>query len=204
MPYFRSGSYAQNGKGLVDKSVAPKIDKKSPDYYMKPTQDTQLQTIPTSPNYDQYGQNYIQRQEPNYSYTDKASIPQEYIPQIESIAQDYGLNPSILAALFAQETGGLANPYDPTATSSAGAQGISQVIPYWHYQSAGYPDESQYSNALSDPNFGMSEGARILAEYLMQAGGDYPDALAAYNAGFGNIDAGRPYANEVINRAQVY
>lgn len=138
--------------------------------------------------------------QPNYQYADKAPFPQDLIPALQSASGQYGVNRDILAALIAQETGGLGTPYSPQV-SSAGARGVAQIIPKWHYAAAGYQNPLEYANRLdTDPAFAISEGARILSEYLGQAEGDYGTALAAYNAGFGNIGAGSGYAQDVLGR----
>lgn len=187
---FKSGDFKASGGGIVDRDT---IDRKQYDFKV-PTQDRTYETPKQEP-YTLYDPSL-------YDFQDKAPFPQELLPYVESASSKYSIEPSVLASLLASETGGLANPYDINAVSEAGAYGIGQVIPGYHYQAAGYPTIDDYQRDITtNPEFAIAEAGRILREYLDQAGeGNYYDALSAYNAGFGNIDAGRPYAQEVLNR----
>jgi soluble lytic murein transglycosylase-like protein len=98
-----------------------------------------------------------------------------YAPMIEQAAARYGIDPSVLYGLIEQESG-----FDPSATSSAGAQGLTQLMP---------------STAASlgvteplDPAQSIEGGARYLSGLLRQFGGNTTDALAAYNAGPGAVE----------------
>jgi soluble lytic murein transglycosylase-like protein len=107
-----------------------------------------------------------------------ASTPVEgaaYVPMIEQAAARYGLDPSLLYGLIEQESG-----FDPSASSSAGALGLTQLMP---------------STAVSlgvteplDPAQSIEGGARYLSQLLRQFAGDTADALAAYNAGPGAVE----------------
>jgi soluble lytic murein transglycosylase-like protein len=97
-----------------------------------------------------------------------------YAPLIEQAAARYGLDPSVLYGLIEQESG-----FDPSATSSAGALGLTQLMP---------------STAASlgvteplDPAQSIEGGARYLSQLLQQFAGNTTDALAAYNAGPGAV-----------------
>jgi soluble lytic murein transglycosylase-like protein len=98
-----------------------------------------------------------------------------YAPMIEQAAARYGIDPSVLYGLIEQESG-----FDPSATSGAGAQGLTQLMP---------------STAASlgvteplDPTQSIEGGARYLSGLLRQFGGNTADALAAYNAGPGAVE----------------
>ncbi len=98
-----------------------------------------------------------------------------YAPMIEQAAARYGIDPSVLYGLIEQESG-----FDPSATSSAGAQGLTQLMP---------------STAASlgvaeplDPAQSIEGGARYLSGLLRQFGGNTANALAAYNAGPGAVE----------------
>lgn len=97
-----------------------------------------------------------------------------YAPLIERAAARYGLDPAILHGLIQQESG-----FDPSARSSAGALGLTQLMP---------------STAASlgvaqplDPAQSIEGGARYLSQLLHQFAGNTADALAAYNAGPGAV-----------------
>lgn len=123
-----------------------------------------------------------------------------YAPIIDSAAAAYGLNPAILTALVNQESG-----FNPNAVSSAGAEGLTQVMP-----------ENFAADGITnpfDPTQSIYGGAKQLSQDLAQFGGNYTDALAAYNAGsaavaqYGGVP---PYAQtqnyvaDILSAAQSY
>ncbi|WP_236026286.1 lytic transglycosylase domain-containing protein [Alicyclobacillus suci] len=93
---------------------------------------------------------------------------------INTTAEKYNLPPSLLSAVIQQESG-----FNPNAVSSAGAQGLMQLMPSTA-QSLGV------SNAF-DPAQNVDAGASYLRQLLNQFGGSVPLALAAYNAGPGVV-----------------
>jgi soluble lytic murein transglycosylase-like protein len=123
-----------------------------------------------------------------------------YTPLIEQAAARNGLNPAILSGLIQQESG-----FDPSARSSAGALGLTQLMP---------------STAASlgvaeplDPAQSIEGGARYLSQLLHQFAGNTADALAAYNAGPGAVQqyGGVPpysetqqYVTKVLGYAAAY
>jgi soluble lytic murein transglycosylase-like protein len=94
---------------------------------------------------------------------------------IQQTAQKYGLDPNLLAAVVNQESGG-----DPNAHSSVGAQGLMQLMP-------ATAASLGVTNSF-DPQQNLDAGARYLSGLLTQYGGDTSLALAAYNAGPGNVN----------------
>jgi soluble lytic murein transglycosylase-like protein len=124
----------------------------------------------------------------------------QYDPLIEEAARRYGLEPAVLHGLIQQESG-----FDPNATSSAGAEGLTQLMP-----------GTAASLGVSDPMNpaqSIEGGARYLSQLMTQFGGNVSDALAAYNAGPGAVQryGGVPpyaetesYVSKVLGYAQAY
>jgi soluble lytic murein transglycosylase-like protein len=104
------------------------------------------------------------------STADGADGNNAYAPIIDAAASSYGLDPAILTGLVNQESG-----FDPNAVSSAGAEGLTQVMP-----------ENFAADGITnpfDPTQSIYGGAKQLSEDLAEFNGNYSDALAAYNAG---------------------
>lgn len=99
-------------------------------------------------------------------------VPPTLAPLFLSAAATYGLPPQLLAAVAKVESG-----LDLGATSSAGAQGLMQIMPAVA-QGLGIDPY--------DPAQAISAAAHILAGNLRQFG-SIPLALAAYNAGAGAV-----------------
>lgn len=131
-----------------------------------------------------------------YDYFDKPPVPLDLRSLIEEAANIYGIDPSVLASLVSQETGGFG--YKPVRGTS-GERGITQIIPKYHYQPSGLPVEEYGSRLEEDPAFALNESARILSRLYNAYDQNYRQALAGYNAG-GNFEAGYPYADMVLGR----
>ncbi len=94
---------------------------------------------------------------------------------IERAAAEEGVDPALVAAMIAQESGG-----DPEAVSPAGARGLMQLMPATA-RMLGVED-------VFDPLQNMSGGVRYISQLLERFGGEEKLALAAYNAGPGTVD----------------
>jgi soluble lytic murein transglycosylase-like protein len=123
-----------------------------------------------------------------------------YGPLIEQAAARNGLDPAVLYGLIQQESG-----FDPSATSSAGALGLTQLMP-------GTAASLGVTEPLN-PAQSIEGGARYLGELMRQFGGNTSDALAAYNAGPGAVQqyGGIPpypetqqYVSNVLANAATY
>ena len=97
-----------------------------------------------------------------------------YATEINAAATKYGIDPALLAGLVKQESG-----FNPNATSSAGAKGLTQLMPATA-RSLGVTD-------ATDPAQALDGGAKYLKQQLDRFGGDERLALAAYNAGPGAV-----------------
>jgi soluble lytic murein transglycosylase-like protein len=124
----------------------------------------------------------------------------EYEALIEQAAERNGLDPAVLYGLIEQESG-----FDPSATSSAGASGLTQLMP-------GTASSLGVANPL-DAAESIEGGARYLGELTSELGGNTTEALAAYNAGPGAVQqyGGVPpyaetqsYVSKVLGYAEAY
>ena len=115
----------------------------------------------------------------------------------DEAAARYDLDPALFRALVDQESG-----WNPSATSSKGAQGLCQLLP-------GTAREMGVTNAF-DPAQNLDGGAHYLRRMLDVSGGDSARALAAYNAGFGRVNGRamgewpaetRAYVTRILARA---
>jgi soluble lytic murein transglycosylase-like protein len=97
-----------------------------------------------------------------------------YDQLISQSAARYGIDPAILHGLIQQESG-----FDPNATSSAGAMGLTQLMP-------GTASSLGVSNP-KNPAEAVEGGARYLSQLMGEFGGNTSEALAAYNAGPGAV-----------------
>lgn len=90
----------------------------------------------------------------------------QYGGMADAAARKYGLDPLLFRAVITQESA-----WNPSAVSSAGARGLTQVVPRWH------PTAN-----LSTPQTQLDYGAKHLSE-LVRKYGNNRDALAVYNSG---------------------
>lgn len=98
----------------------------------------------------------------------------QILSMVRAAADRHGLNPVLFEALVEQESA-----FDPRAVSSAGAQGLTQLMP-GTARMLGVADPF-------DPSQNLDGGARYLSQMLKEFGGDQRLALAAYNAGPGAV-----------------
>jgi cell wall-associated NlpC family hydrolase len=101
------------------------------------------------------------------------TVPGQYVSTIEQAATNNGIPASLLAALVSHESG-----FDPTAVSSAGAEGIAQFMPGTAAGMGIDPDS---------PTEAINAAAKLLGSYTRQFG-SYADALAAYDAGSSAVE----------------
>jgi soluble lytic murein transglycosylase len=112
----------------------------------------------------------------------RLAYPGEYLDLATQAADANGFPPLLLLALVRQESF-----FDPDAESSAGALGLTQVIPSTADEIAGQIDEPDFTYAdLLRPTVSIRFGSHYLGSQLKLFEGDIPAALAAYNGGPGN------------------
>lgn len=110
---------------------------------------------------------------------------------INRYANLYALDPLLIRAIIKAESN-----YNPTAESPKGAQGLMQIMPVTARHLG-------LANPF-DPSENIRAGSNYLSTLLKRFKGDLKLALAAYNAGPGNVDnyGGIPPFNETITYIQ--
>ena len=112
--------------------------------------------------------------------------PLEHETIVRGHAQNYGLDPSLLAAVIYQES-----KFDVDARSSSGAIGLMQLLPDTAKGIALRTGGSRFRvDDLYDPEINVRYGSWYL-RHLLDKYGDLESALAAYNAGQRNVDRWR-------------
>lgn len=108
-----------------------------------------------------------------------------YPEEIRRYAEDYGLDPCLVAAVIHVESGNRAD-----AVSYKGAIGLMQIMPEtgaWIAQKRAVA-ESHTESRLYTPDYNIACGCWYLDYLLKRFGGDLRYALIAYNAGPGNLE----------------
>ena len=104
------------------------------------------------------------------------TLPQaQRMAEVERIARQYKVRPSLVKAVIKAETGG-----DKNAVSAKGAKGLMQLIP-----------DTAKEMGVRDPfneKQNVHGGTKYLKQMLDRYKGDEDKGLAAYNAGPGNVD----------------
>ncbi len=78
--------------------------------------------------------------------------------------------------------------FDRQIVSHAGARGLMQLMPGTAREQAGKLGMSYDPSSLNDPNYNIMLGSSYFQRMLDYYGGSYPLAVAAYNAGPGNVN----------------
>ncbi|MDO4436770.1 MAG: lytic transglycosylase domain-containing protein [Coriobacteriaceae bacterium] len=116
----------------------------------------------------------------------KAVYPLSYEEEISDSSVRHGVDPYLVAAVIQAESS-----WKPDASSHKGAQGLMQLMPETADDMVrkGLVDGSIYdSGNLSDPATNIEFGCAYLSYLLEYFNGVTDNAIAAYNAGMGNVD----------------
>lgn len=104
---------------------------------------------------------------------------------VRQLALRRHLNPNVEERQIGAESG-----FNPNAVSSAGAVGLGQLMP-------GTARSLGVKNSR-DPYQNLTGSMKYMRQLLDQFHGNYKLALAAYNAGPGNVKAGMGYADKIL------
>lgn len=111
------------------------------------------------------------------------------LKQVHHEASKAGLKPDLVLALIHVES-----RFDRFAISTAGAQGMMQVMSFWKAELGREQDN------LTDNATNLRYGCTILAYYLKKENGDLNRALARYNGSLGKTT----YSGKVVGYWQDY
>ncbi len=109
---------------------------------------------------------------------ERASHPQKYSDEVNAASEKYGVPTEYIYAVIKVES-----DFDPDAESRADAYGLMQIT------AAAYEDmtgEAATPERMLDTEQNINAGVKYIA-YLYNMFGDMNTAIAAYNAGLGNV-----------------
>jgi soluble lytic murein transglycosylase len=121
----------------------------------------------------------------------KSVFPLEHAGAVRAAADRHHLDPALVAAVIYVESG-----FDAGVESGSGAVGLMQVMPETAAEIATRTDGHRFTEAdLLVPRFNVLYGCYYLRRLLRRYDGSVVEALAAYNAGAGNVDDWRAQQN---------
>jgi peptidoglycan lytic transglycosylase len=143
------------------------------------------------------------------------TLPLEHEDIIRQQAQEKGVDAALIAAVIDTES-----KFSAGAQSSAGARGLMQITPEAANEIERHSGGTTFKlKDLGDPEINIRYGTYLLRELLDRYDGDVVAALAAYNAGPGNVDKWggsnlsvegipfpetRAYVEEVLDKQRAY
>jgi len=107
-------------------------------------------------------------------------FPKRFNDIVQEASVRHGVDPALIHAVILAESS-----YDPNAVSSAGAVGLMQIMPRTAEYVAGLMSIEFNPDLLFDPYYNINLGTFYLARLMRRF--DLTNAIAAYNAGEGNV-----------------
>jgi soluble lytic murein transglycosylase len=133
---------------------------------------------------------YVLETEP--TWYERLRYPLRYEEYVVGHAENYRLEPQLLAAVIYQES-----KFDASARSSSGAVGLMQLLPETGQGIADRTGGEEWRpEDLLEPELNIRYGSWYL-RHLLDKYGDEGLALAAYNAGQANVDEWRARGVEI-------
>jgi soluble lytic murein transglycosylase len=142
------------------------------------------------------------------------TLPLKHEDVIRQQSREKGVDAALIAAVIYSES------KFSDRTSSAGARGLMQITPEAANEIERHSGGTTFKlKDLSDPEINIRYGTYLLRELLDRYDGDVVAALAAYNAGPGNVDKWgggdlsvegipfpetRAYVEEVLDKQRAY
>lgn len=117
-------------------------------------------------------------------------VPKQYHGWITEAARRFGVSPALIAYVGKSESG-----WRPSLTSSAGAQGLMQTMPFWSDDAS---DPFGSFDAQNNERKNILLGAWILAHYIKAARGNVREGLAHYNGGNDPPSSSYAYADTIL------
>lgn len=99
------------------------------------------------------------------------------------VPSEYQSDWTMIHAIARQES-----QFDKQIVSHAGARGLMQLMPGTAREQAGILGLGYSAASLNDPSYNIMLGSSYFQRMLKYFGGSYPLAVAAYNAGAGNVN----------------
>ncbi len=114
----------------------------------------------------------------------------KFEPLLKQAAREFGLQPAMLKAIMAAESG-----FNPAAVSPKGAIGLMQIMPDTGARYGVQADAKQsLAKKLADPKTNIRVSARYLRDLVRMFPGKPELVIASYNAGEGAV---KKYRNSV-------
>src|SRR3954453_13820563 len=126
------------------------------------------------------------------------TLPLRHEDVIRQQAAAKGLDPALVAAVIYAES------HFVDQTSHAGARGLMQITPDTAHAIAQRTGGTAFTEAdLATPQVNIAYGTWDLRHLLVHYEGDEVAALAAYNAGIGNVDKWRATAGGALSMSGI-
>lgn len=108
----------------------------------------------------------------------------EYNEYVEQYSEKYNVDSDLIYAIIKNES-----KFNENAVSSSDAKGLMQIMDNTVKDIANGIDEIEYENLdIFEPETNIHLGVNYLSELLEKYDNVVPIAVAAYNAGIGNVD----------------